>query len=76
MRHAGALRNRKSRQTQPYLKRYRIRATPEQAADIQARLEAVAELCETAAAGAGEREFGVTLAFYEASPARARGGKT
>jgi len=48
-----------------YLKRYRIRATPEQAAEIQARLEALAELCERASAPGGGKEFGVTLAFYE-----------
>ena len=76
MRHAGALRNRKSRPSTTYLKRYRILATAEQAADIQARLEAVAELCENAAAGEDGKEFGVTLAFYESRPARARRRKT
>jgi len=59
------------RQT-PYLKRYRIRATPERAAEIRARLDALAKLCERAS-GAGTREFGVTLAFYETPNAIARG---
>jgi DNA-binding transcriptional ArsR family regulator len=58
-----------------YLKRYRIRATPQQAATIRAKLEALAELCEKAAASDGADEFGVTLAFYRmtTSPKRGKG---
>jgi DNA-binding transcriptional ArsR family regulator len=48
----------------PYLKRYRIRATAEQAADIQARLEELSALCERASASDADAEFGVTLAFH------------
>lgn len=57
-----------------YLKRYRIRAGPKQAAEIRAKLEAIAELCETTAASGGGREYGVTLAFYASpdSPKRRR----
>jgi DNA-binding transcriptional ArsR family regulator len=65
MRLAGTPRNMKSRRTQTYVKRYLIRATPELAAEIHARLEAVAALCERAPANEGEKEFAVTLAFYE-----------
>jgi DNA-binding transcriptional ArsR family regulator len=49
---------------QPYLKRYRIRATPKQAAEIHSRLEALSRLCERASAGEGAHEFALTLAFY------------
>ena len=48
-----------------------FRATPEQAAEIQARLEAIAELCERAGDD-GEKEFGVTLVFYASPPATTR----
>ncbi len=46
------------------VKRYRIRATPAQAADIHARLGALAEMCESVSAPEDAQEFGVTLAFY------------
>ena len=49
----------------PYLKRYRFRATPAQAARIRARLDALAELCEHPGAPDGATEFAMTLAFYE-----------
>ena len=55
MRHAGTLRTTRSREPRAYLKRYLIRATPEQATEIQARLEAIAELCEKAPADDGEK---------------------
>jgi hypothetical protein len=62
-------RSRSARST-TYLKRYRIRPTPQQAVGIRARLEALAELCERSASSAdeGATEFGVTLAFYETVP--------
>jgi DNA-binding transcriptional ArsR family regulator len=49
----------------PYLKRYRIRATREQAAGIQARLDQLAELCERVSAPPGSPEFGGPLAVSE-----------
>jgi DNA-binding transcriptional ArsR family regulator len=52
-------------QPAPYVKRYRIRATPAQAAGIRARLDALSQMCEGASAPADATEFGVTLAFYE-----------
>lgn len=55
---------RRRRGAYTYLKRYRIRVAPKRAAEIKARLAALADLCErTADEDAGE-EFGVTLAFY------------
>lgn len=72
MRHAGTPRTTRSREPRACLKRYLIRATPEQATEIHARLEAIAELCEQASADAGEKVFGVTLAFYESPAARKR----
>lgn len=62
-------------QAAPYVKRYRIRATSAQAASIRAQLDKLAELCERASAGEGNREFGLTLAFYE-SPDRVKRRKT
>jgi DNA-binding transcriptional ArsR family regulator len=59
------------RAVRQYVRRYRIRPTPEQAAEIRTRLEALARLCESAAAAGGGPEFGVTLAFYE-SPTTAK----
>lgn len=59
--------------TTPYLRRYRIRATPAQAARIRARLDAIAGLCERVSAPEGATEFGVTLAFYEVAAAKTRG---
>jgi DNA-binding transcriptional ArsR family regulator len=56
----------------PYLKRYRIRATREQAAEIRARLDALADLCERASEPEGSTEFGLTLAFYETLDATTR----
>jgi DNA-binding transcriptional ArsR family regulator len=58
-----------------YVKRYRIRATREQAAWIQARLNALAEWCETVSGPADATEFGVTLAFYETPDTRKRGAR-
>lgn len=58
-------RGKRSRHAQPYVKRYRMRATPEHAAEIRSRLEALAELCERVSAREGAREVGLTLAFYE-----------
>jgi DNA-binding transcriptional ArsR family regulator len=49
----------------PYLKRYRIQATPAQAVEIRKRLDALAALCERLSASEGATEFGLTLAFYQ-----------
>jgi len=65
LQHARSPRRNTSAHVPLYLRRYRIRATPAQAAEIQARLEALAELCEHASTPEGQQEFGVTLAFYE-----------
>ena len=54
-----------------YLKRFRLRTTPARAAEIRARLEAVAESCERAAADLGDVELGITLACAAPAP-RAR----
>lgn len=65
LQHAVKRRGKQSETARPYLKRYRIRATPQQAAQIRAKLEALAKLCERSAASDGAQEFGVTLAFYQ-----------
>jgi hypothetical protein len=54
------------------VKRYRVRATPTQAAEIKARLDALAEVCETLSAPEDAQEFGLTLAFYPTPDTRAR----
>jgi DNA-binding transcriptional ArsR family regulator len=54
------------------VKRYRVRATPAQAAEIKARLAALAEVCETLSAPDDAQEFGLTLAFYPTPDTRTR----
>lgn len=64
---------RRPRNAYTYLKRYRIRVAPKRAAEIKARLAALADLCERAADETAGEEFGVTLAFYAMpTPARRR----
>ena len=54
-----------------YLKRYRLRATAEQAAEIQVRLDSLADFCERLAAPAASPAYSVTLACCE-TPATPR----
>lgn len=61
---AGATGPRAAHGSGMLVKRYRLRATPVQAAEIQARLEALAEMCEAVSAPDNAREFGLTFAFY------------
>jgi DNA-binding transcriptional ArsR family regulator len=56
----------------PFVKRYRIRATPAHAAEIQARLDALAGMCEAVSAPEDAQEFGLTLAFYPVAGPRRR----
>ena len=55
-----------------FVRRYRIRATPTEAAEIHARLEALAEMCEAVSAREDAQEFGLTLAFYPTPETRGR----
>lgn len=55
---------RRPRSAYTYLRRYRIRVAPEQAAEIRTRLAALAELCERAPVSDAGEEFGLTLAFH------------
>jgi DNA-binding transcriptional ArsR family regulator len=56
-----------------YLKRYRLKTTPARAEAIRARLEAVAEACEQAAADPGDVDLGITLACAAPAPRAPRG---
>lgn len=58
--------------TTPFVRRYRVRATPQQAAAIRARLDALASYCEGVSAPDDAAEFGITLAFCEVGDARKR----
>jgi DNA-binding transcriptional ArsR family regulator len=68
---------RASRASRPatFVKRYRFRATPAQAARLQARLEAIAAMCEAMSAPGNAQEFGLTLAFYQAPAFSKAGGR-
>jgi DNA-binding transcriptional ArsR family regulator len=75
LQHAAAPQRKRPEHVRPYLKRYRIRVTPQLAAEIRAQLDALARLCERASAGGDHDEFGVTLAFYAlAAPTKRRKG--
>jgi DNA-binding transcriptional ArsR family regulator len=69
VRRTGARRRAGGPAAASYVKRYVMRATPDQAAEIRAQLDELSALCERTSDSADATEFAITLAFYPQPPA-------